>query len=198
MKGLALGGHPSGVPTSSASPVALEQPREAGALEPGALYARHAATVGRWAKRLGGPAVDAEEVVQEVFVRVHLKLRQFRGEAGIETWLFRITLNEVNLQRRRRRPGLLAWLGIGSEAEQVAAEAALPGEELERQQDVARLYRALDRLSEKQRTAIILFELEEMPGRQIAEMLRIEVGTLWVVLHRARAKLAQVLEEVER
>ncbi|MGC4119512.1 MAG: sigma-70 family RNA polymerase sigma factor [Myxococcales bacterium] len=178
------------MPTSSASPAALDGPCEV-ALEPGELYARHAATVGRWARRLGGPGIDAEDVVQEVFVLVHLKLRQFRGEAGVETWLFRITLNEVNRQRRRRRPGLLARLGLGKEAEQVAAPEALPGEELERRQDVERLYRALDQLPEKQRTALILFELEELAGKQIAELMGIEPANLWVVLHRGRARLAK-------
>jgi len=197
MKGLALGGHPSVMPASSASPELLDGPSEI-ALEPGELYARHAATVGRWAQRLGGPDIDAEDVVQEVFVLVHLKLGQFRGEAGVETWLFRITLNEVNRQRRRRRPNLLSRLGIGKEAEQVTAADALPGEELERRQDIARLYRALDRLPEKQRTALILFELEELAGKQIAELMGIGLANLWVVLHRARARLAHELEEADR
>src|SRR5262249_44087441 len=50
------------------------------------LYRAHAQTVARWASRLGGPAIDVEDVVQEVFLVVQRRLREFRGEAEITTW----------------------------------------------------------------------------------------------------------------
>ena len=55
------------------------------------IYRRHARTVARWADRLGGARVDADEVVQEVFLTVNRRGGEFRGDAKRTTWLFRIT-----------------------------------------------------------------------------------------------------------
>src|SRR2546423_1814126 len=64
------------------------------------VYRRHAADVARWAARLGGPLIDVDDVVQEVFVVVNRKLPHFRGDAKVTTWLFRITDHVVRNHRR--------------------------------------------------------------------------------------------------
>src|SRR5262249_14147909 len=65
------------------------------------LYRAHAQTVARWASRLGGPAIDVEDVVQEVFLVVQRRLDGFRGDAHVKTWLYRITANVVRWRRRK-------------------------------------------------------------------------------------------------
>src|SRR3954452_10949688 len=65
------------------------------------VYRTHATQVARWAARLGGPRIDVDDVVQEVFAVVSRKLDGFRGEAKLETWLFRITDRIVRNHRRR-------------------------------------------------------------------------------------------------
>src|SRR5271155_2553297 len=68
-----------------------------------AIYREHGATVGRWVLRLGGPRFDAEDAVQEVFAIIAERLREFRGDSKLTTWLYGITENVVSEQRRRAR-----------------------------------------------------------------------------------------------
>jgi RNA polymerase sigma-70 factor (ECF subfamily) len=174
----------------TASPDAAEAP----SLD--ALYRAHAATVARWATHLGGPRVDVEDAVHEVFLVVGKNLREFRGDAKITTWLYRITERIVLGSRRRDR--LRRWL---DRVRRVDVEQSLspprlsPIEELERRQSREAVYRILDRLAEKYRRVLVLFELEELSGEEIAALTGVKLATVWVHLYRARAKF---LDEMNR
>lgn len=162
---------------------------------PSDVFERYAETVALWAERLGGPGIDVEDVVQEVFVRVYLKLDHLRTETKLRAWLLSITRNEIH--RRRRGKAFRRLVGLDDCAEQIEAVGATPLEDLQRCQDLQRLDRALDTLSEKHRTALVLFELEQRSGEEVAEMMEIKIGTLWVWLHRARKALAKALAAEE-
>ena len=153
------------------------------------VYRLHAGDVARWAARLGGPQVDVEDVVQDVFLTAHRLLPEFRGEAKITTWLFRITQNQVRHRLRRLR---LRRLFSSSEEGDILAElpsgTPSPVDDLERKEARATVYRILDGMSDKYRTAFILFEIEKLPGEDIAQLLNQKVATIWVWLHRARAR----------
>lgn len=155
-----------------------------------AVYRAHAQAVARFAARLGGPVFDVEDAVQEVFLIVHRLLPEYRGDAKITTWLYRITENVVRHRRRKER--WRRWLS-GS-ADEVAGDLPslqpTPVEELERSRASALVYRALDGMSERYRTLIILFEIEGRSGEEIAELMDAKVATVWVWLHRARAQFA--------
>ncbi|MHB8419229.1 MAG: RNA polymerase sigma factor [Myxococcales bacterium] len=155
------------------------------------VYRSHGADVARWAARLGGPRLEVADIVQEVFTRVHRHLGGYRGEAKLSTWLFRITQNVVRRQRRRERWRSL-WRGEPAEA---AAESSPEGE-LAQRESRELIHRALDRLSERQRTALVLFELEELPGEEVAERMGVTPANLWVILHRARAALVERVREL--
>ena len=155
--------------------------------------------VSRWAARLGGPGMDVEDVVQDVFLSVQRGLPSFRGESSLDTWLFRITQNAV--YRRRRRWPWRHWLGGSSQevAGRVASEDASQEERMETSQATARVYRALDRMKERSRLLIILFELEGHSGEEVAALTGTKLATVWVQLHRARAELlSQLLAEEGR
>jgi RNA polymerase sigma-70 factor (ECF subfamily) len=157
------------------------------------LYDRYAPQVERWARRLAGPRFDSEDLLHDIFLVVLRRRQEFRGEAKIGTWLFRITQQVVRW--RRRNDALRQWLW-GQHAQPMAdarATAPTPVEELERREQGLRLYAALDRLPEKYRTTLVLFALEGLPGEEIAALLGIEPNAVWVRLHRARAKLADLL-----
>ena len=102
-----------------------------GALDVEELYRLHARTVARWAARLGGPGVDVEDVVQEVFLVAKRRLRSFTGAGSVTTWLFRTTANVAAAARRKQR--LRRWLGRvpAPEAPGMSAPGQLPGEALE-------------------------------------------------------------------
>jgi RNA polymerase sigma-70 factor, ECF subfamily len=153
------------------------------------LYRAYAADVARWAVRLGGPRVDADDVVQEVFLVASRQLHRWRGEAHIATWLFRIT-DRVVANHRRHAWLRRVWLNLtGTPEDTPIPSDQWPSAPLERREDALRLYGVLDELPEKQRRVLILFELEEMPTAEIAVLLGVRHTTVRVWLHRARARL---------
>ncbi len=158
------------------------------------IYRAHLGDVTRWAARLGGPRVELEDAVQEVFTLVQRELPHYRGEARITTWLYRITENVVRHQRRRNR--WRRWLGGGTPDRELASEERSPAENVEQRQSRELVYLALDRMNERYRTAIILFEIEDLPGEEVAERMGMKLSNLWVLLHRARADLVRRVGEV--
>lgn len=175
--------------------------KAAGNAEPlssAALYRAHEKSVARWAARLGGPEIDVEDVVQEVFLTAHRLLSTFRGEAKVTTWLFRITENQVRYQRRKRRLRRLFRVLETADTERLASPRLTPVEELEQRQASQTVYKILDGMRDKYRTAFVLFEIEKLSGEEVAELLGQKVATIWVWLHRARAQFLERLEEHER
>jgi RNA polymerase sigma-70 factor (ECF subfamily) len=161
-----------------------------------AFYERHLNQVKRWAQQLAGPAADPEDFVHDVFLIAFKKGFQDRGQASVDTWLFRITHNEVRARRRRSR---LRQVLLGRHQDCLTPPAPnTPQQEMERQERHARLYRALDRLPDRYRTTLILFEIEELSGEQVAERTGTSLNTVWVRLHRGRERLLQILAEDDR
>jgi RNA polymerase sigma-70 factor (ECF subfamily) len=157
------------------------------------LYDAYAPQVLRWARRLAGPGADLEDLLHDVFVVALRRRFTFRGQANIKTWLFRITHHVV--RNRMRRGFLRGLLFRRRQDEMVAAKPSpsTPHQEVERREQHALLYRALDHLPESYRTTIILYEIDGLSGEEVAELTGVNVGTVWVRLHRGRAKLFQYL-----
>ena len=160
-----------------------------------ALYRQHARTVARWARRLGGPDVDAEDITHEVFLVARRRLRRFEARpagAQITTWLFRTTEKIARSARRRQR---FRRLFMGRQPELTPfhpAAIVTPLERLEQDELCRRVYAVLDRMPERQRRVLILFELEGMSTQQMADLLQTRVGTVKVWLFRARARFAEL------
>jgi RNA polymerase sigma-70 factor (ECF subfamily) len=162
-----------------------------------AVYRAHARAVARWAARLGGPGADVEDAVQDVFVTVARRLPEFRGDAPMEAWLFRITQKTV--ANRRRRARLRRWLRLGARDEdRIAASAPGPAELYERRQAEERFYAILAELPERHRHVLVLFELEELPTAEIAALMQVQPTTVRVWLHRARAAFLAAEERRQR
>ena len=162
------------------------------------LYERHAHTVLRWAARLGGPGVDAEDVAQEVFLVAHRRMGHLRPGVKPSTWLFGITSRVVLSQRRRQR--LRRWLSVddADRASQLVASGSTPLESVEQRRAIALAYRILERLSEPLRESFILFEIEGLSSEEIADMTGVRPATTRVRLHRARALFFDRLRKLER
>jgi RNA polymerase sigma-70 factor, ECF subfamily len=161
--------------------------REPGTLEFDAVYQAHAQTVARWVARLGGPGVDVEDITQEVFLVADRRLREFRHDSQLATWLFSITAKIVANDRRRRQLRRW-WLRLTPNAgDNTAATTDTPLEQLEKRERRTQFYEALDALGERQRRVLVLFELEEMSVAEIAELTELRPGNVRVLLHRARA-----------
>ena len=156
------------------------------------LYDRFAPCVIRWAARLGGPAIDAEDVMQEVFLIAHRKLDRPIPEEAIQSWLYGITLNRVRKRWRRPRERSLT-----EECLQLPSEAPDPAESVAARQAQALFYRALAGINARYRSYLVMFELEGLSGEEIAGLHGVKVSTVWVILHRARAQFASRVRALE-
>jgi len=162
------------------------------------MYEHHASDVKRWARRLAGPRADLEDLVHDVFVIALRRRFSYRGEASVKTWLFRITHHVV---RNRMRRGFIRRLLFSRHQDALVAltpTPSTPQEEIERRERHVRLYDALDQLSDSYRTALILYEIEGLSGEEIAALTGLRLATVWVRLHRGRAKLLDLLNQEER
>lgn len=147
--------------------------------------------------------VEAEEIVQETYVRAFSHLSDFRGEAGLSTWLTRITLNEALGHLRRRRPtvGLEAIDAIDGQGEArvvpfpAARGEADPEAATARTQVRRMLERAIGELPELFRVVLVMRDIEEMSTEETAAHLDLRQETVKTRLHRARRLLRKTLED---
>lgn len=127
---------------------------------------------------------------------VHKELPRFVGRARLGGWLFHITNNAV--RHRRRKDAVRRWLHISTDdvSLDIESTSATPDELVEQRQSRELVYRALEALPERYRTVVVLFELEGLSGEEIAELVDVNLSTLWVWLHRGRAMLAKRFAEL--
>ena len=157
-------------------------------LDVATVFRQHGRDIQRWAARLGGPLVDAEDVAQDVLAVVNRRLGEFRPGAKLTTWLYKITHNIATTRRRRER--LRRWLrGFPLDyARDLPAGGPSVIDDMEGRQAAAEVYAALDRLDEKYRSVVILFELEGLSGEEIAALTGTPIATVWIRLHRGRQR----------
>ena len=163
-----------------------------------ALVERHQdAVVGTVAKMLGNPA-DAEDIAQQVFLRLWKHARQYRPEAKFTTYLFTIARNLVfnETRRRSRRKEVSADEREESSHLQVAAdESAQPDAELLRAELQQAVDKAINALPEVQRMAVVLRRYEQMPYEEIADVLKLSLPAVKSLLFRARTTLREALRD---
>ena len=131
---------------------------------------------------------DAADVLQQVFLQVFVKIGQFAGRARVETWIYRIAINEC-LQFRRRT----ARAHCDMPADEPIDPAA-PHTTRTAQQEL--MERALEQLTPELRAVFVLREIEGLAYREIAAALQIEQGTVGSRLNQARAQLRKRLIEL--
>ena len=151
-----------------------------------ALYHRFKRRVYALAVRIVGP-IEAEEVSQEAFIRIFRGLEKFRGDAALATWIYRLAVNAALSHRSRRSTGPQPEADDDVEA-QVGAEP-VRGDAVLR----VRIERALKRLPVGYPTVIVLHDIEGLEHEEIAQILGCHVGTSKSQLHKARARLREML-----
>ena len=154
------------------------------------LVERHRERIYRVALGMLRSPDDALDAVQEVFIRVHGRLAEFKGESAFGTWLVRVTVNYC-IDRQRRQKTWDARFVVDNEWEGVSEEG--PEHQLMNAQVGAALQRALAELGEEHRTAIQLREVNGLSYEEIAEVMNCPKGTVMSRLHHARKKLQLAL-----
>jgi RNA polymerase sigma-70 factor (ECF subfamily) len=152
-------------------------------------------------------AAEAEDVSQEVFVQVFRAIDQFRGDAKLSTWVFRIAVNltknrALYLQRRHAGKGddrldvdeIGERVPLGQAARGTSSVVARPDHLVEGMQVEQIVQRAIAALEETFRECLLLREVEDMSYEEIADITGLPVGTVKSRIHRARAAVREYVE----
>lgn len=131
---------------------------------------------------------DAEELVQDIFLKAFKNLGSYRGDSGFSTWLYRIAYNMgVSATRKRRQEYLyIEENAINNVPDDKADTLLCPTDD---EEQIAKLTRAIDRLGVEDKALITLFYYEEKSVEETAEIMKLTQSNVKVKLHRARKKL---------
>lgn len=148
---------------------------------------------------------DARDLVQDAFFEVFRTLERFNTQYRFSTWLYRILINKcINYRKRESRRRMFSFSDYGTRnggTGQQFLVANLPSSEknphevLENDELRRSIMSALDTLSERHRTVVVLFDLEGLSHKEIAEILQCPEGTVMSRLHHGRLKLKRVLSK---
>ena len=161
------------------------------------LVERYQSPLRRYVRRLGcRDADDAEDILQEIFIKVYLNLNGFDRQLKFSSWIYRIAHNEtVTFFRRAKiRPRTAVTEEEAIMIEQVSADLDI-GRETDRKLEAETIRTALDRLDDKYRQALTLKFLEEKSYQEISDILEKPMGTVATLINRAKAKLKKELAD---
>ena len=166
------------------------------------LYRLHHEQVYNLALHYVQNAEDAEEITQDVFVKVHEKLHAFRGLSEAGTWIYRIALNASLDHLRARKAGKRAfWLRVvsfhGKSAEQEPQNFNHPGINLEHKEALQGLFRAINKLPDRQRSALILLKMEGLSTEEAARIMELTPKAMEFLFQRAKAQLKILLQQAK-
>lgn len=151
------------------------------------LYRQYSSRVFSAVFRIAGYD-DAEEIVQEVFIRVYRGIGKFRGESGLGTWIYRLAVNAslTHVTRRRRRTDRIR---SAAHLEEMPDSPPIGGGALDR----ISLERALGELPPGYRAVLVLHDVEGLSHEEIAVIMGWHRGTSKSQLHKARARMRRLL-----
>ncbi|OFX19249.1 MAG: hypothetical protein A2041_06285 [Bacteroidetes bacterium GWA2_31_9b] len=137
---------------------------------------------------------DSMDISQEVFIKIYETIDKFRGESKISTWLYRIAVNKsLNYLRSKKHQKWFSSLdvifGDESKKQDIADNTPIIGDQIETDENKKALQHAINRLPDKQKTAITLNSFEELPYKEIAEIMMISVTEVGVLINRAKQNL---------
>lgn len=152
----------------------------------GELFSIHALFLLRTAERLTGSGDRAEDVVQRVFLIAHEKRNVLTDSEDVRGWLYRVMVNVLRHDRRSFARRLR--LANSLKARSVTPPSPTPHDELVTKQRGDRVRATAVKLPFKLREVFVLYELEEVEGKEIARMLQIPENTVWSRLRLARER----------
>lgn len=166
-----------------------------------AIYDKYHPRITRYLERLLGKE-EAQDLAQEVFLKIHRGLAGFRGDSQLSTWVYRVATNAARDRLRKLSSKQEELTEPWSDAvhESVvnrgysSVRPAGADQELVRKEMNQCIRNFIENLPEIYRTVLVLSELEGLKNMEIAEVLQISLGTVKIRLHRARAQLAKELQ----
>jgi len=166
------------------------------------LIGPHLGRLYNYLARMVGDPSDAEDLTQDAILRAHRAIRSFRGGATFQTWLYRIATNIAvdALRRRGRHEAKVSSLDDPVQADQGPIAREVPDTQHDPQElaETAELsqqvQKAIEQLSPKLRAVVVLFDLQGLTYEEIADTLRLPLGTVKSRLFNARTRLRELLQ----
>jgi RNA polymerase sigma-70 factor (ECF subfamily) len=155
------------------------------------LYDLHRTKVYNLSWRMLGKPQDAEDALQEIFIKVFDRIKNYRGDSAFSTWLYRMTANHcLDILRRRK---ILSFIGMDNAPE---ASDKTESNRLGAQMGLSPVVeKALSRLPEKQKRCLVMREMEDLSYEEIAQALGLSLGSVKSNIHRAKGFLKECLEK---
>jgi RNA polymerase sigma factor (sigma-70 family) len=144
---------------------------------------------------------DAEEITQDVFVKVYESLDTFKGNSKMSTWLYKITINKsldfLKAKNRKKRFAFITSLFYDNEIQLKINPADLQNPEsiLQDKHGLNKLMQSILQLPNQQKTAIILHKVQDLPQAEVAEIMRISTKAVGQLIQRGKANLEIILKE---
>lgn len=142
---------------------------------------------------------DAEELAQDVFIKALQNVEKFKGQSQISTWLYRIAINtsldHLKMRSRKKRFAFMISLSGGTEENPAPnpPDFVHPGLQLENKELAQTLFKAINQLAEKQKTALVLTKIEGLSYEQTAQVMETTVAAVESLLFRAKQNLKKIM-----
>lgn len=155
------------------------------------LVKRYQKPIYQLARRFLKSHEEAEDLSQEVFIKVYRELRNFRVDSSFFTWLYRIAVNaSINVLRKRKIRQILSLESVGLS---IANRTPMPDQQMELHETARVIQEAIERLPRKQKIVFTLRYDQQLPHKEIAQILNRDVGTIKANYHQAIRKLRKAV-----
>ena len=142
---------------------------------------------------------DAEEITQDVFVKINDKLNTFEQKSDIKTWIYRITINKsldfLKANKTNKRWFFINALKLNQETKIEIIDFNHPGVQLEQKEAIEKLFISINKLPNNQKTSIILLKIEQLSQAETAQIMNISVKALESLFQRAKKNLEIIINQ---
>jgi RNA polymerase sigma factor (sigma-70 family) len=163
------------------------------------LYHEHKTLVYNVALNYLQSIEDAEEVTQDVFVKVYHSLENFNQKSSYKTWIYRISINQcLDFVKKKNSQKRFFIFGKKSQNEQEYLNTSTfehPGILMENQEEAAVLFAVINTLTDNQKTAFLLYKLDGLSNPEIAEIMQLSISSVESLVFRAKASLQEKLAQ---
>ncbi|AKL96833.1 RNA polymerase, sigma-24 subunit, ECF subfamily [Clostridium aceticum] len=160
------------------------------------LYEKYKQPIFSYIYYLSQNTTEAEEVCQDVFLKVYLNIDKFEGRSSLRTWIYRIAKNTfLEYKRKTKKEVLMEEITLLNDP--LLDEASSPEDCLLNNEAHIRIKETLMKISEKHRTFIILRDIQNLSYQEISEITDLKLNTVKVNIYRARSEFEKIYKRLE-
>lgn len=144
---------------------------------------------------------DAEDITQEIFIKIFESIHQFKGESSLTTWIYRIAVtSSFEFLRRKKRKKRFGFMNpiLGEHNQQTVeiADFYHPGVALDQRENASILFKAIKKLPENQQIAFLLNKIEGLSYQDVSNVMNTSISAVESLLHRAKINLKEILKNL--